>query len=240
MQQQVAFQDLTIPMQEIYSFMGYGPADRPDAETVRVTELLLAEAQACLHPCFEYHFFDGQVDTDNCRIILNVPSEHDADSLEPRQVVFDAGRIISRQFKGVQRFAVFVATVGREYFAWTDSIKAREDVFQTYVADCVGSQIVESAADYMEKVLQNELDIQGLKRTNRYSPGYCGWHVSTQPALFNLFPEPQPCGIELTDSCLMLPVKSVSGIIGIGPDVRFLPYSCNICTMQMCFRRHRK
>ena len=230
MHQEIPFHDLNIPMEEIYSFMGYGPADVPDAETVRTTELLLADASAFLHPCFEYIFLDGKIDLETDRITLDGPQG---------PVAFDAGRIICRQLNSARRFAVFVATVGRDYFQWTDRIKARDDVFQTYVADCVGSQVAESAADYMERVLQTELDTQGLKRTNRYSPGYCSWHVSCQPALFSLFPEEHPCGIELTDSCLMLPVKSVSGIIGIGPDVRFLPYSCGICTMQQCFRRHR-
>ena len=69
---------------------------------------------------------------------------------------------------------------------------------------------------------------------------YCGWHVSAQPALFSLFPEKNPCGIELTDSCLMLPMKSVSGVIGIGPDVRYLPYTCGICDKKDCYKRRTK
>jgi hypothetical protein len=37
------------------------------------------------------------------------------------------------------------------------------------------------------------------------------------------------CGIELTDSCLMLPTKSMSGIIGIAESVKFNQYTCNLC-----------
>lgn len=229
--QAVPFSELVIPMQEIYSFMGYGAENTPDQETVRATGEMLESASQVLHPRFEYRFFDGHIDLESNCIIIDGPNG---------PVSFAAGRIICRQLNSAKRFAIFVATVGQEYIDWTDAITARNDMFQTYVADCVGSQIVESTADYMEKVLQAELDEQGLKRTNRYSPGYCSWHVSCQPALFGLFPEPNPCGIELTDSCLMIPVKSVSGIIGIGPDVRFFPYSCGICTMQNCYRRHHK
>lgn len=228
--QEVQFGNLEIPMQEIYSFMGYGADAVPDAETVSTTREMLADASKVLHPCFEYHFFDGRIDLDSNNIIIEGPNG---------PVSFAAGRIICRQLNSASRFAVFVATAGKEYTAWTDAIGACGDMFRTYVADCVGSQIVESAADYMEKVLQSELDGLGLKRTNRYSPGYCSWHVSCQPDIFSLFPEKNPCGIELTDSCLMIPVKSVSGIIGIGKDVRFLPYSCGICDMKQCFRRHR-
>jgi hypothetical protein len=45
------------------------------------------------------------------------------------------------------------------------------------------------------------------------------------------------CGIRLTPSALMDPVKSVSGFIGIGNDVRFNPYTCNLCDMKDCIYR---
>jgi hypothetical protein len=49
--------------------------------------------------------------------------------------------------------------VGSGYFQWTDAVKRRDDMFQTYAMDCVGSQIVESVADYMETVLQKRLTL---------------------------------------------------------------------------------
>lgn len=229
--QEVPFSQLEIPMREIWSFMGYGSDGTPDKETVSTAKEMLEQASSVLQPKFEYHFFDGRIDLDTDSLIIDGPDG---------PVSFAAGKIICRQLNTARRFAVFVATVGCEYNDWIKGIEAQNDIFRTYVADCVGSQIVESAADYMEKVLQADLDVLGLKRTNRYSPGYCSWHVSCQPVLFSLFPDSNPCGIELTDSSLMIPVKSVSGIIGIGPDVRFLPYSCGICDMKQCFRRGRK
>lgn len=223
MWRQLDFNSLDIPVAEIYSAMGF-KTSQPDAETVRTTEYLLEEAALFLRPEFKYSEVEGQLTED---------------TLTLGGVTFDAGRIICRQLRGAQRFIVFVATVGAGYFQWTDAVKRRDGVFQTYVMDCIGSQIVESAADCMEKVLQAELDSEGLHRTNRFSPGYCGWHVSQQPRLFSLFEEKTPCGIELTDSCLMLPVKSVSGVIGVGPDVRYLPYTCGICDMKMCYKRRK-
>ena len=77
----------------------------------------------------------------------------------------------------------------------------------------------------------------GLKITNRYSPGYCGWDVSEQKKLFKILPE-KFCGIELTDSCLMHPIKSVSGIIGIGKSVKFNEYTCNLCDEADCLYRN--
>jgi len=75
-----------------------------------------------------------------------------------------------------------------------------------------------------------------MSLSNRYSPGYCGWPVSDQHILFSLFPEGF-CGIELNGSALMTPLKSVSGVIGIGPALRREEYDCGICDMQDCVRR---
>ena len=225
--EQIDMNRLDIPLKEVYSFMGYKDGV-PDARTVRTTEYLLRESALFLRPQFKYLILDGSIDLDSNKLTLVG---------QGGPVTFDAGKIICRQLRGAQKFAVFVATVGPDYFQWTDAVKRRDDMFQAYAMDCVGSQIVESVADYMETVLQNEIEPAGFKRTNRFSPGYCGWHVSAQPALFSLFPEQNPCGIELTESCLMLPMKSVSGVIGIGPDVRYLPYTCGICDKKDCYKR---
>lgn len=214
---------LDIPVSGIYSAMGFRNV-APDEVSRDTTQMLLREAEEYISPQFEYLLLDGS---------------HSDDKVSIGDVTFDAGHIISRQLSGSERYAVFVASVGNGWLKWMDVLRERDDVLQSFIADCIGSQIVESCADYMEKVLQSELDTLGWHRTNRFSPGYCGWSVSQQPLLFSLFPEKNPCGISLTDSCLMMPVKSVSGIIGVGDNVRYLPYTCNICTMQMCFRRKR-
>ena len=79
---------------------------------------------------------------------------------------------------------------------------------------------------------------EGLNITNRYSPGYCGWDVSEQQKLFFLLPE-NCCGIRLTDSSLMLPIKSVSGVIGVGKTVRKTAYKCAVCDKEDCYLRRR-
>ena len=54
-----------------------------------------------------------------------------------------------------------------------------------------------------------------------------------------LFPVTSPCGIRLTDSSLMIPIKSVSGVIGVGTDVRKLEYTCGLCTYENCYRKRK-
>lgn len=58
---------------------------------------------------------------------------------------------------------------------------------KVFVADSIGSVIAEKAADCMELSLQKAIDERGWRHTNRFSPGYCGWHVSQQQMLFPPF-----------------------------------------------------
>ena len=73
-----------------------------------------------------------------------------------------------------------------------------------------------------------------------YSPGYCGWHVSGQRALFACL-QPEEIGVTLNASCLMEPLKSVSGVLVAGPaDIhRFAPgYAfCADCRTKTCLGR---
>ena len=160
--------------------------------------------------------------------------------LRPRFCCFSVGRIISRQLRGSQAFAFFVATAGEEFEQLQHRLKDEDDMVKVFVADAIGSVIAEKAADCMELSLQKAIDERGWRHTNRFSPGYCGWHVSQQQMLFPLFGEERPCGVSLTDSSLMVPIKSVSGVIGLGPSVRKLEYSCGLCDFKDCYKRRRK
>lgn len=105
-----------------------------------------------------------------------------------------------------------------------------------YVADSVGSVIAERCVTLLGKELDKECE---FRHSLPYSPGYCGWDIREQQKLFSLFP-PQPCGITLSDSFLMSPVKSVSGFFGLGKELLLQPYRCEICNNRHCYKRKEK
>jgi hypothetical protein len=110
-----------------------------------------------------------------------------------------------------------------------------EDPAKGYIYDQVGIFITEAAGERMLQLIQEELP-EGSKTTNRYSPGYCHWEVADQHQLFSLFPQ-APCGVTLTASALMTPVKSISGVIGIGRSVTYREYPCALCLSVNCVYR---
>lgn len=146
------------------------------------------------------------------------------------------GKIIAGQLKGITGLALFVATIGQQFDVWSRDFFTRGADLEGYIADAIGSEIVEATVDRLEELVTDEAQERGLGCTNRFSPGYCEWHVSEQHALFALLPD-RFCGISLTDSALMVPIKSVSGIIGMGLGLAKKEYQCSLCNLEDCYRR---
>jgi len=145
--------------------------------------------------------------------------------------------IVFRQIKKTESIAVFLCTLGNEITRKSRELINAGEPLKGYVYDTFGSIAVEAAMDLIQEELRMKSSLSGLKITNRYSPGYCGWNISEQEKIFSLLPD-KFCGVELTDSCLMLPVKSVSGIIGIGKNVKYDSYTCNLCDMEKCLYKN--
>lgn len=154
------------------------------------------------------------------------------------KVKFLSGKIITKQLHNSQTVAVFAGTAGAAFDIWSQQLFDQGDFPEGYIADIMGSEIVEAAIDWLEIKIQGKLEPLSLKTTNRFSPGYCGWNVREQFKLFSLLPQ-NFCRITLTDSALMVPIKSVSGIIGIGETVEKIGYPCDVCTMKNCYRRRK-
>ena len=209
----LSFEELGITAADVYEQMGYHDA-QPDKATQQDTAMILKEVSQWLRPRFSYFVVNKQPD-------------------------FEMGNIILRQLRGSEAFALFVCTSGLEFEAYQQRLKEQGDMVRVFIADALGSVIAEKCADQMEKALQESIDKLGWMHTNRFSPGYCGWHVSQQQLLFPLF-QGHTCGVKLTDSSLMIPIKSVSGIIGLGEKVRKLEYTCGLCDFKQCYKRKKK
>ena len=212
-QKTLTYDQLAITPTDVFEQMGYHGL-LPDKVTQQETSVIIDEVRQWLCPQFCY------------QVVKEQPP-------------FDMGKIILRQLRGSEAYALFVCTSGSEYENFQQRLKEQGDMVRVFIADALGSVIAEKCADQMEATLQENIDKLGWHHTNRFSPGYCGWHVSQQQLLFPLF-EGHTCGVQLTDSSLMVPIKSVSGIIGIGKKVRKLDYTCGLCDFQQCYKRKLK
>ena len=66
--------------------------------------------------------------------------------------------------------------------------------------------------------IENRLRAQGLTLRQRYSPGYFDLDITEQRKIFALLDLTKRIGLTLSDTCQMIPTKSVTAIIGIEPQ----------------------
>ena len=210
----------------IIECMGYGSNSNQEL-VLSNTEELIKESEKYAKVIGGYKLFeDNSIKIESGKLELN-------------NISFHLDKIIAKQLTKCTSIAFIVVTLGKKYDDWINQYFKRGDPFQGYIADTIGSEMVENAADYIESLVENETKKINLNSTNRYSPGYCGWNVSEQHKFFSLLPQ-KFCGIELSDSALMNPVKSVSAIIGIGKDCEKKDYQCSLCSMENCYKRNRQ
>lgn len=214
----IDFNKLELKRKDFYLSMEYGESI-PDSGIIRMLDDVLAHASGICRPKIMFGVCSGTV----------VPPVY----VKAENLTFHPGKIIADSLAGSDKFCFFVATAGREYEDYRNTYRNNGDLVMEFIADAVGSVLAEACVAKVSEYLQEMLDVPF---TYPYSPGYCGWKLTDQRLLFSLFPD-APCGIELTDSCLMYPIKSVSGIIGIGSGVVRKPYGCAICKNRSCYKR---
>ncbi len=203
-------QTLALDWREIWKIMGLGN-NKPDEQVQPLVDEVFAELMAVAKPKFCF-------------------------TIAP-EVDFRYGKIIADAMAQGERYAVLVATAGQEvedllhHYRDTDLVKA-------FLADSIASEFAEATARKAIESIQTTM-AEGEKISNSYSPGYCGWLLKEQTKLFEFF-HGETCGVKLTESCLMLPIKSVSAVLAIGPEVVKAPYGCAICTKTDCYKKQVK
>lgn len=195
-----------------------------DAHTMGLVEKYIAECLRVSSPEGAY-------------VLTEALDETSAEEISIPGLVFDSGKIIHNMLRHSTYYALFVVSAGPEPEILARTLLNEGNYLEGYITDMVASALVDSAADQIQEQVRKLAEDEGLHITNRYSPGYCSWKVEEQQKLFSLFPR-DTCGISLSESSLMIPVKSISGIIGMGSDVSYRDYTCEICSMLHCqFRR---
>lgn len=212
--------DLTLDPAELRAALGYGSA-APGPEVQRIVDRLAAQARAVCRPRLGFRVVEGRVDAERLTLCGNT---------------FAPGAIIAAQLRKGCSFAVLLASVGAELDAWLHELREGPDVVSAYVADALGSVLAEAIVACGLERLEHHAAARGWRITNSYSPGYCGWDVSEQHGLFALLPDGF-CGVRLCESGLMLPIKSVSAVVGLGPEVVRRDYGCALCRKADCYKR---
>ena len=220
------FDELDISISQIEKALGYKENESPEPVKEVLNEIY-PEIKKLVNIKGGFTFLDpSKISFDKDKFIYDV-------------IEFNCRFIIGKRLRKSHTAALFTLTIGKELETLSKKYMNEGDLLKGYILDTIGSELAERTADLLEKKIEEEAYKEGWNITNRYSPGYCGWSVADQKRLFSLLPD-NFCGIKLTDSSLMIPIKSVSGVIGLGPNVKKEDYECSFCDIEHCYKRNQK
>ncbi len=147
-------------------------------------------------------------------------------------------------FAHASHLALFAATMGAKISREITRLLDGGDFALGYILDAVASFCADKASRVAERYFLETIRKSGQADDNtrvlNYSPGYCGWHISGQKKLF-AYLQPEEIGISLNESYLMIPLKSVSGVLTAGDrKIHFFkndyPF-CKECKTKSCRQR---
>lgn len=196
---------------DILQAMRVRPGSGREADVLR----LIAEAEAIARPKAIYRLAFIEDKTDNTIVAAGYTF---------------TSRILRVNLDGLHRSFFFVCTAGRELAAW---VQAQPDMLLQYYADSITEAVLHSAT---LGFFQRLSETYGLGQTAVMNPGsLADWPMSEQRPLFALLGDVEAAiGVSLTPSMLMLPTKSVSGIL-FPTNEGFA--SCQLCPRSACPNR---
>jgi len=149
-----------------------------------------------------------------------------------------AGPALSSYIRGSKHAHLFCVTIGCEVEDTATMLMENGEDLHGYLLDRIGSFAVESLAEGFEDALRARYKSADMSVSARFSPGYCDWPVEEQRKIEKAL-DFSRAGVRLTESCMMIPKKSISGLIGVGPKGLFSKKGsqCVICDNKECSYR---
>jgi hypothetical protein len=144
-----------------------------------------------------------------------------------------SGGLVAHLLGGAQEMIVLVCTLGgalenraSQYFA--EGYPARG-----YLLDGLGTVALGMLAERARREIEISAQARGLQASTPISPGHADWVLAEQRVLFDLLPG-RETGVSLTDSYLMTPRKSLSMVMGLGPQMitHEEGTQCQYCSLQ--------
>jgi hypothetical protein len=149
-------------------------------------------------------------------------------------VVVDGVKLVSRVLRvnldQLQRVFPHIATCGMELEEWSKKI---DDILERFWADAIKEAALRTAAKAITDDIERRYQVGP---TARMSPGSLkDWPITEQRGLFKILGNPKEAiGVELLDSCLMIPIKSVSRLL-FATEQSF--ENCQLCPREDCPNR---
>lgn len=200
--------------QEILRYLGAGNSDEQ-------LDQLIARAQELLVQVSTPRYVSG-------RFSLSV--KRDGAVLGGR---FLPSKTLAAHLRGCREAFLVAFTLGPGVDALIKRCELTEMALVPVLQACA-AVYTEEQADLAQRDLEDYAQRAGLYLRPRYSPGYGDFSLTAQRFLFGALQVSKKIGITLTDTCLMLPMKSITGVVGLSPD----PSLCHVGKCMSCSAVH--
>lgn len=167
-----------------------------DERLLAMIDSAMAEINSVCEPKSIYRIFDCEV-TET--------------ALKTGGFEFKSSRL-AKNLAGCRRVALLAATVGVK----GDMLlrKYSGDGAMLLIMQASLASKIEEVCDSLQAKIEKK---EGVKTRQRYSPGYFDLDITEQKKIFKLMDITKRCGITLSDTCQMIPTKSVTAFAGIEP-----------------------
>jgi len=214
--------DIDIDRQKVLHSIGCGTKGKLPARIESLVNEYLENAYQLIEPSY------------TC-VIRDIKLVQGSSVVIEGSIVFQS-EVVAQLLEQCEKAAVFLMTIGSHLEEMVCRLTEDGLMLQATVLDAIGSVYTEKLADFVQSRVGEVACAQGLYTSRRFSPGYCDWDVSQQKMVFQAV-NGDSVGVRLTDGCQMLPRKSMSCIIGIGPHEVGSYNPCLTCDKYDCVGR---
>ena len=171
------------------------------------------------------------------------PYDAEKGIIEAHQPLKLQGQSILQHLSGSSKIAVLCVTIGTQLEDASNSHFNASAYTHALLLDAVGTTAVEAAADHLNVFLCREALQKGYICTSRFSPGYGDWDITVQPEILRLA-KAELVNIMSTESCMLLPRKSVTAVIGLKANRATetqlaTKHHCRNCSLHNCLARQK-
>lgn len=189
---------------------------------------IIAELLELIPPNHEYR--------SEMKLFSNISFMNDYFKLKVENIVFSLSEVLYKDISESVMVSFFVCTAGDIFTDISIEFSRKEEYLKAYLVDLAGNIAVGKLASRATGNIMEKAGKMGMKATNYYCPGNCGWDLNEQRRIFKLL-SGEFAGVRLNDNNMMSPMKSISGLIGIGRNIIFRENTCELCSNKSCIYR---
>ena len=215
----------TIPKPEVKRQLGYQEHTKSNPQIEGLITEAITKAQEIIKPQGNYLRLES------------ITIKQDKIKLGTNKLTFSS-QDIADLLANQEQVVILAVTIGPHLEERINQLFADDQLTKATILDAVGSIAVEEAANQLQEQIAVEAEEIGLPSlTMRYSPGYGDLNLDIQPQLLELV-QGQELGIEVNDSFLLIPQKSITALIGLGQtESKVQPqcdFDCANCDYDSC------